>query len=163
MVADPGSKKPAENIKKVVIQQNPVINLKNNDVSVVKTEIKKQTTKPIIQPAGVKPVPHPQTPLKKCTGWPVAKDDFDKAKTVVFAANSEDLKLKEAKTVAAANCLMVSQVSELAELLKSENARISFIKFAYAFTIDRQNYSKLKLSLKDVKNQSAVDELIKLH
>ncbi len=162
MIADPGSKKPTDNTIKVVSQQSPVIDQKNKNLPAAKTEIKNQTTKPVIQKAEVKPVAHLQAPIKKCTGWPVAKDDFDKAKAVVLAANSEDLKLKEAKTLAAANCLMVSQVSELTELLQSENAKFSFIKFAYAFTIDRQNYNKLKLSLKEVKNQSAVDDLIKL-
>ncbi len=147
--------------KKEIKTSTPVVEKKKEPmVSDAKTETKKAEIKPSIKPNSEKP----ETPafLKKCTGWPVAKDDFDQAKHNVLSATTDELKLKEAKSLASANCLMVSQVSELVGLLNTEISRFSFIKFAYAFTIDRQNYSKLKSSLKELRNQAAVDELIKL-
>lgn len=155
-------KKPVDIVTKDIKSETPLNIEKKKDPAIVKKENNHPAARPIEKPTAFKAVSVPAAPLKKCTGWPVAKEDFDKAKALVLTANSDDLKLKEAKSLASANCLMVSQVLEITELFKTEAVRIVFIKFAYAFTIDRQNYIKLKSSVKDVKNQSAIDELIKL-
>lgn len=153
--------KSTEVTKKAIKEEKP-IDVKQKEIPVDRKEVKVAEIKTVSKPDTDKTNNVTLVPIKKCTGWPVAKEDFDKAKAAVVVASSPELKLKEAKSLAAVNCLMVTQVSELTQLLQTEDARMNFIKFAYAFTIDRQNYSKLKSYLKDGKNINAVEELIKL-
>lgn len=83
-------------------------------------------------------------PLKKCNDWPMMKEEFQKIKLQVSEFREESSRLEKAKALSSSNCLLVSQVAEIAGLFVKEPARLQFVKHAYSFTIDRPNYNRLK-------------------
>ena len=92
----------------------------------------------------VKPQQKNKVPLKKCNGWPITKKDFDLLKKTIMESKNEDIKLKNAKSLITGSCFLVSQLDEITALLKAENSKLDFVKFAYSFTIDRPNYNRLE-------------------
>lgn len=97
---------------------------------------KKETTK--------QPVSKNKYPSKKCNDWPMMKTEFVKAKSEVEAAKNDQQRLRKAKEMAEANCLLVSQVSEVSNLLVDEKVKLEFLKYSFGFIIDRNNYSRLE-------------------
>ncbi|MEO5968233.1 MAG: DUF4476 domain-containing protein, partial [Ferruginibacter sp.] len=77
--------------------------------------------------------------VKKCNGWPITKKDFDLLKKTILESKSEVIKLKNAKTLITGSCFLVNQLDEITELLKTEDSKLDFVKFAYGYTIDRPN------------------------
>ena len=102
--------------------------------------------------AATKPVGEPERPLKKCNDWPMMKEEFQKIKLSVMEVKDETLRLKKAKSMSSDNCLLVSQVSEVAVLFTRETTKLDFVKFAYASTIDRPNFDRLKKLFADQAN-----------
>ena len=110
-------------------------------------------------PPAVKPDSHKSTAVKKCNGWPLVKDDFDKLKLQVAEARNESAKLKAAKNIAAGNCLLVSQILQICSLFPSEVAKLEFAEYVYQYTLDRQNFSRLKELFKESSLRSKIDNI----
>lgn len=83
-------------------------------------------------------------PSKKCNDWPMMKADFQHAKKGVEEAKNEKQRLVKAKDMANANCLLVSQISEVSALFTDEKLKLEFVQYAYGFTIDKNNYQRLE-------------------
>ncbi|MBS1742951.1 MAG: DUF4476 domain-containing protein [Bacteroidetes bacterium] len=86
---------------------------------------------------------NPNAEIKKCNGWPIGKGDLVAGKKIIEQAATEEEKLTVAQDFIISNCLTVHQVAEFCSLFKSEKTRMSFAKYAYKFTIDRNNYAEL--------------------
>lgn len=140
-----------EEVKKEVKQEIKEVKKVDSVKTVVKTEVKKSEpqkvdkkdaqdkTEPVKQP-----VAKNDYPSKKCNDWPMMKTEFVKAKSVVEAAKNDQQRLKKAKEMATENCLLVSQVSEVSNLLEDEKVKLEFLKYSYGFIIDRNNFSRLE-------------------
>lgn len=74
---------------------------------------------------------------------PMSTEDFESAKKTISSKNFEDSKLTIAKQIIQSNCLLSSQVKEILMLFSFEDTRLTFAKFAYAYTLDLGNYYKL--------------------
>lgn len=75
-----------------------------------------------------------------CT-MPQAK--IDKIKSVIEAESFSENKMNVAKQAIKNKCLTTAQVIELAELFSFENDKLAFVKFAYAYTYDVDNYYEI--------------------
>jgi hypothetical protein len=71
------------------------------------------------------------------------KEEFQKIRQQVIEAKDESARLAKAKAVSAANCLLVSQVGELATELSTDAKKLEFVTYAYSATIDRPNFERL--------------------
>ncbi len=91
--------------------------------------------------------------VKKCNGWPITKKDFDLLKKTILESKSESIKLKNAKSLITGSCFLVNQLDEITELFKSEESKLNFVKFAYGYTIDRPNFSRLEKHFTTAKNR----------
>ena len=76
---------------------------------------------------------------------PVGMDPqtFSDAKQSISNASFEDTKLSTAKTILASNYISTDQVMEICGLFAFENTKLTFAKFAYSKTVDRNNYYKV--------------------
>ena len=110
-------------------------------------------------PAAIKPDSPKSAAVKKCNGWPLAKEDFDKLKLLVAEARNESAKLKAAKNIAAGNCLLVSQILQICSLFLSEVAKLEFAEYVFQYTLDRQNFSRLKELFKEPSLRAKIDNI----
>jgi hypothetical protein len=62
-------------------------------------------------------------------------------------------KLKAAKAMALKNCLITDQVFEIGSKMNQQDTRAEWIKYAYKYTIDIFNYSKLGALIQDEKQK----------
>lgn len=88
--------------------------------------------------------------------WPMSPADFADAKSSINSKSFEDSKLTIAKQIIQSNCLLSSQVKEIMLLFSFEDTRLTFAKFAYAYTLDLRNYYKLNDAFTF---ESSIDEL----
>lgn len=102
-------------------------------------------------------------PLKKCNDWPLMKEEFQKIKQQLVDVKSESTRLVKAKSLSSANCLLVSQVGEIASLFTSDAARLDFMRYAYSATIDRPNFDRLKKLISDAAVKNAFDKFLASH
>ena len=87
---------------------------------------------------------------------PMAVEDFESAKKSISSKSFEDSKLTIAKQIIQSNCLLSSQVKEVMMLFSFEDTRLTFAKFAYAYTLDLGNYYKLNDAFSF---ESSIDDL----
>lgn len=90
-------------------------------------------------------VPPPPYVLPGYTGvygcpYPMQPDAFQAAKNSIAKQPFDDNKLMIAKQVITSNCLLTSQVKELAKMFTFEDRKLEFAKFAYGYTLDINNY-----------------------
>ncbi len=69
--------------------------------------------------------------------------------------------LSVAQSVAATNCLLVSQVAEIMSLFAFEDYKLEFARFAYDHTIDRENYYTLSNRFVFAQNRQALADYIR--
>ncbi|MEI6555680.1 MAG: DUF4476 domain-containing protein [Paludibacter sp.] len=89
---------------------------------------------------------------------PMFVGDFESAKKSISSKSFEDSKLTIAKQIIQSNCLLSTQVKEILLLFSFEETRLTFAKFAYAYTLDLGNYYKLNDAFTF---ESSIDELNK--
>ncbi len=89
---------------------------------------------------------------------PMAPGDFESAKKTISTKSFEDSKLTIAKQIIQSNCLLSSQVREIMLLFSFEDTRLTFAKFAYAYTLDLGNYYKVNDAFTF---ESSIDDLNK--
>ena len=68
--------------------------------------------------------------------------------------------LKTAKKMAETHCLRVSQVVLVIHVFDSESSRLSFAKFAYDHTYDRDNYADVNDALHSQKSKNDLDKYV---
>lgn len=86
---------------------------------------------------------------RKCNDWPMMTQEFEKAKKPIQDATSDDKRLLRAKEMSAVNCLLVSQISQVASLFSTEKAKLDYVTSAYYATIDKPNFSRLRKLFKE--------------
>ena len=62
--------------------------------------------------------------------------------------------------MAETHCLHVSQVKLVINVFDSESSRLSFAKFAYDYTYDRDNFAEVKDELHSQKSRDDLDKFI---
>lgn len=94
-------------------------------------------------------------PDKKCNDWPMMKEEFLKVKAPVADAKDDKRRLQAARKLINENCLLVSQVSEIAQLFEDHENRFAFLVYAHGAVIDKPNFGRLKALFKqpDYQNQ----------
>ena len=147
------------NDKKVIKNQNSIV--KKDDKKISSSATKSPSSKAITKdiPPSAKnekkltATAKPGIALKKCNGWPITKKDFELLKKTISESKTENIKLKNAKSLITGSCFLVSQIDEITALLKSEEAKLDFVQFAYSYTIDRPNYPRLEKYFTSQKNK----------
>ncbi|MDX1905136.1 MAG: DUF4476 domain-containing protein [Thermonemataceae bacterium] len=76
---------------------------------------------------------------RKCNN-PLSVVEFNQKKREVMAINNEARKLQAAVRISKDNCLLASQVKDLAMLITDEYNRLEFTEKAYRTVFDPQNY-----------------------
>ena len=69
-----------------------------------------------------------------------SENNFTELKNTIASKSFDSSKLQIAKQAIASNNLTSAQVMELTSLLTFESSKLDLAKFAYKFTIDKQNY-----------------------
>lgn len=94
---------------------------------------------------------------RSCVGrYPMNSGDFSNALSTVKNQGFDETKLKTAKQIAAANCLNVNQIIQIANLFGFEESKLEFAKYAYDYCIEPKKY----FNLNNIFNFStSVDEL----
>lgn len=77
--------------------------------------------------------------------------EVDKLVAEIVETDFSSQKIKLAKNGVRNKCLTTEQVQAIANTLEFEDNKLAFIKFAYAYTFDKENYKNL-LSLFNFKN-----------
>ena len=82
-------------------------------------------------------------PVRTGCQYAMSPGDFKAAKQTVENASFEDTKLSTAKSILSSNCFSTNQVIDICNLFGFEESKLSFAKFAYDKTTDRNNYFKV--------------------
>lgn len=69
--------------------------------------------------------------------------DFNSAISTLKATSFDDTSLKIAKQITSVNCLTSNQIIEICNLLKFEENKLEFAKFAFNYCTEPQNYFKV--------------------
>ncbi len=100
-----------------------------------------------------------KTSTKGCD-TPVSDADFTPQLIDISARPFEPMQLSAAKKMAETHCLRVSQVRLVINVFDSESSRLSFAKFAYDYTFDRDNYSEVNDELHSQKSRDDLDRYV---
>lgn len=112
------------------------------------------TSKPIFtnnpQTATAAPVSPASGPKPSPAGCskPMADATFQTQLATVKKQSFSDTKIKVAKTMISKNCLSTAQVANLLSAFSFEGDKLEMAKFAYPFTIDKDNYLTLTETFK---------------
>ena len=103
------------------------------------------------------PPPPPPPPA-----GPTAMDQnsFNDAKQAISNAAFDETKMSTAKTILASNYVSTSQVIELCNLFSFEDNKLEFAKFAYAKTVDPNNFYKVGSIFGFSSSQDALNDFI---
>jgi hypothetical protein len=109
-----------------------------------------------------KPATDESAKAAKATGCnnPMSEPDFNAELVSISARPFEPMQLSAAKKTAEAHCLTVSQVVRVIYIFDSESSRLSFAKFAYDFTSDRNSYGEVKDALHSEKSKNELDKFL---
>jgi hypothetical protein len=91
---------------------------------------------------------------------PMSDPDFTGQLIDISARPFEPMQLSAAKKMAETHCLRVSHVVLVIAVFDSESSRLSFAKFAYDHTYDRENYSDVKDALHSQSSRNDLDRYI---
>lgn len=117
-----------------------------------------ETKTAFTEPAGKEKSPAGKSVSKEspCDS-PISEGAFVAALESVTSPPFEPPRLAAAKKMAEQNCLTSEQVSRVIESFNMESSRLSFAKFAYSRTYDRDNYSIVRESLRSEKSRADLD------
>jgi hypothetical protein len=91
---------------------------------------------------------------------PMPEPDFNGQLISISAQPFEPMELSAAKKMAETACLTVSQVIRVIYIFDSESSRLSFAKYAYDHTYDRDNYAEVKEALHSEKSRVDLDKYV---
>jgi hypothetical protein len=91
---------------------------------------------------------------------PIADSDFTGQLIDISARPFEPMQLSAAKKMAETHCLRVSQVKLVMNVFDSESSRLSFAKFAWDYTYDRDSYAEVNDELHSQKSRDDLDRFI---
>ncbi len=106
-----------------------------------------EITKPYVLPGYNGPIGCPR---------PMNDGDFQSALNTIKSKSFEDSKLTIAKQITSSNCLLSTQVRDIAKSFSFESSRLEYAKFAYKYTYDKGNYFKVNEAFQF---ESSIDEL----
>jgi hypothetical protein len=89
---------------------------------------------------------------------PIAPAEFDRMVSSVKNKSFEATMAETAKTITKKTCLTVSQVEEMIDVFSFENTKLDYLKFAFKYTYDMDNYYRVADKLTYSNSQS---ELLK--
>jgi hypothetical protein len=95
--------------------------------------------------ANYNPPPRPMAPKTATPGCqqPMADATFQTQLATVKKQSFSDTKLKTAKTLLSKNCVSTNQVTQLLKTFSFEGDKLEMAKFAYPYTVDKENYLNL--------------------
>ncbi len=114
------------------------MNININEPNGVYTQTTTTTTN-----SGHVEVDHAPAPVGCRNSYAMGSADFNSALTSVKKQSFDDVKLKVAKQIVAANCMDVNQIKQLANTITFEESKLDFAKFAYDFCTEPNKYFKL--------------------
>lgn len=88
---------------------------------------------------------------------------FMSLKNTVAAAAFDATKLKIAEQAIAANKVMASQVAELMSMMTFEASKLDLAKYAFRYTLDKENYFMVNRSFTFESSIEELDEYLALH
>ncbi len=88
--------------------------------------------------------------------YAMSPGNFANALATVKKQKFDDTRLKTARQITSANCLNVSQISQIAQVFSFEDNKLDYAKFAFDFCVEPRNYFNLYNIFKFSSN---VDEL----
>jgi hypothetical protein len=91
---------------------------------------------------------------------PISDADFTAQLIDISARPFEPMQLSAAKKMAETHCLYVSQVKLVINVFDSESSRLSFAKFAWDYTYDRDSYSEVNDELHSQKSRDDLDRYV---
>ena len=97
------------------------------------------------------------TSPKRCT-FAMSASDFAGAKNSINNQSFAEEKMKVAKQIVKAKCVNAAQVKEMMALFSFEENKLDFAKYAYDYTIDKDNYYQINDAFSF---SSSVDDLNK--
>jgi hypothetical protein len=95
--------------------------------------------------------------------WPINEADFEKIKAFIADRAFESRRLLIAKDIVSNNCFTSRQIRHLAALFDFESSKVNFLKFAYAYTFDTDNYFLVMDVLDFTDSIIALDTYIKAY
>jgi hypothetical protein len=72
--------------------------------------------------------------------WPINENYFESIKDFIAEQPFESRRLAIAKEIVSKNCFTSRQIRHLAALFDFESSKLEFLKFAYSYTYDIDNY-----------------------
>lgn len=109
--------------------------------------------------ANLTPVANTQTPNTPST-IVMSQGDFINAQNQITSQTSDSKKLEEAKAIANKNNLSSEQIKSIVGIFLFEDNRLEFAKYAYAKTVDQENYDLVKAAL-EKENHKFLEDYIK--
>ncbi|MBK7148254.1 MAG: DUF4476 domain-containing protein [Bacteroidetes bacterium] len=82
----------------------------------------------------------PRQPVGCANAYAMSSSDFSNALATIKKQGFSDTQLKTAKQVASANCLSVSQITQICQIFGFEETKLDFAKFAYDRCTEPRNY-----------------------
>lgn len=124
---------------------NMGVTIVDPDAGITSTRTTQTTTTTTTTGGGTTTTGNPATPtVRGCaSAFAMSSTNFNNALSTVRNQSFDESKLKTAKQIAGANCLSVSQISQLAKLISFEDSRLEFAKFAYDRCTEPANYFNL--------------------
>lgn len=83
---------------------------------------------------------HPTPPTPQATVQLPTEEDVDAMILRLKAMSFDSDRLALGKTIVAASPMKASQISRLAEAIDFSNSQVDFLKYAYAYCVDKENY-----------------------
>jgi len=88
----------------------------------------------------------------RCKG-PMDENNFAATKGGLESQPSDELKINLAKQIISNICMSVDQIQEVTSSFSSEDSKMEFVKFAYEYAYDKENYSNLVEIFSEPSNQ----------
>lgn len=122
-------------------------------------EVEKSSSSRSENPPAAKKDPQATAATGGCDN-PMSDPDFTGQLIDISARPFEPMQLSAAKKMAETHCLRVSHVVLVIAVFDSESSRLSFAKFAYDHTYDRENYSDVKDALHSQSSRNDLDRYL---
>ncbi len=90
----------------------------------------------------------------------IATSNFEQLKTTIKESQFDEERIKVAQKAVAENGVSSNQMRQLLPLFSFDDSRLTLAKFAYKYTVDKENYLQLKQELKFDKNAKELEAFI---
>ncbi len=105
------------------------------------------------------PPPPPPPPVEAYTGA-VSSEKFAEIVSAIKSQTVESYKVEKGKSIVKKHMFTSKQVAEMCNLFKIESYKLDFAKFAYDYTVDKDNYFNVGKTFKIASYSRELDEYI---